>query len=276
MRNAPPEPLILTGSQRSGTSFLAKIVGKHPAAFVTIDGKLLYYLVVWLLRGADAEAPHPRVDEVAHALRRKRIHGITPEQNETFVRAVEAGLSPEEARLPPVEIARRLWDRAYASVAGGQSVIGDKYNEYLLQLDEIAAILPGARYVFIHRHPAACAASMLERFAGRPWRPPDLVASFAKWAVWNERWIRFRGSLTPGRALEVDYEALAVDFRGELARIFEFLGLERDEAVIDAAASDFRPTTQAKYGGVLQDYRSALTPHVREVAGQLGRSIDRD
>ncbi|MFI9598022.1 sulfotransferase [Nonomuraea sp. NPDC052265] len=185
-----PAPLILLGAQRSGTTALASVL---EAAFdaagglFTINGKLPYVLHRWCTE-ADVRGRHLRVDEMLHALRRRPPYGRGSARwlatVEDVLRAAAAEVAAG-ATGDALALRRDLVRRAYA----GASRYGEKYNEYLLELDRLAETVPDAHWVLLVRHPAAVAASTLRWSGDRPWRPDGWAAALDKWAAWHEPWL---------------------------------------------------------------------------------------
>ncbi|GAA0443895.1 hypothetical protein Acor_27380 [Acrocarpospora corrugata] len=211
-------PLILLGAQRSGTTALATVLDSAYAAaggLFTVNGKLPYVLHRWCSQ-ADLPARHLRVDEMLHALRRRPPYGP---RGERWLAAVERELRAAAAEvaagavLDAVELRRDLVRRAYA----GATRFGDKYNEYLLELDQLAETLPDARWALLVRHPAAVAASALRWPGDRPWRPETRAAALDKWAAWHEPWLRHERTRDPGRCIVLEYGRLCAG--RDLARL---------------------------------------------------------
>lgn len=236
-------PVFIIGAQRSGTTLLARVLATHPDALITVNGKLLYYLIVWLYRdSADAPGSHARLDEIAFSLQRKPILGLTEHEVQRMIDMLRHDFPPERIiSLDARTIVRTVWAEIYRALAGTRRVLGDKYNEYLLQLTEICAVFPDARFVFLHRNPFDVAESMVRAFAGRPWAPTTPQAALAKWVAWNELWISLRERLPADRRVEVQYETLVLEPRRVLADICGFFEIASDAAFLDTAAQTINP-----------------------------------
>ncbi len=218
-------PLILLGAQRSGTTALAGVLDtafEAVGGLFTINGKLPYVLHRWCTE-EDVRARHLRVDEMLHALRRRPPYG---RRGERWLATVESVLREAAAEVAAgstgdaVALRRDLVRRAYA----GATRFGEKYNEYLLELDRLAETVPDARWALLVRHPSAVAASMLRWSGDRPWRPRTREAALDKWAAWHEPWLRHERTRDPARCVVVEYGRLC---GGEdLDRLSEAAGLE--------------------------------------------------
>ncbi|MFF7940246.1 sulfotransferase [Nocardia gamkensis] len=207
MSDAPP--VIVLGAQRSGTTALASVLD---AAFdkvggiFTVNGKLPYILHRWVT-AADLQARHLRVDEMIWALRRKAPFGTNSERwlgtTETVLRAAAVAVSAG-AVADPVQLRRDVLAGAYA----GATRFGDKYNEYLLELDALAESLPDAHWVLLIRNPEAVARSTLRWAGDRPWRPSDRGAALAKWVAWHEPWLAHPRTADQRLCTVVEYSQL--------------------------------------------------------------------
>jgi len=207
--SAPVPPVVLLGAQRSGTTALADVLDRAFADVggqFTINGKLPYLLHRWCTQ-ADVRGRHLRVDEMLHALHRKPPYGRHSEQ---WLRTVEkllraAALDVADGRVTEAsELRRRLVRDAYTDATR----YGDKYNEYLLELDRLADTLPGAHWVLLIRHPAAAARSMLRWKGDRPWRPDNWRDALDKWAAWHQPWLEYGATRGTGRCTVVEYASV--------------------------------------------------------------------
>lgn len=239
--DSPDAPVFLVGCQRSGTTALAMHLQQHPDLAMTVNGKLLYLLIVWLLdQGVHCTCGHVRLDEVAFAFARKAPYNLSPQR----IQDVQAYLAVGAQRhvvdgLDMHGAIRAILADVYAIVRAGARRIGDKYNEYLLQLPAIHSIYPDAKYIFVFRDPVDVAESMLRHFHDRPWAPADAVRALDKWASWNARWLAMRGTIGPARYIELRYEALVAEPAQTCEKLFDFLGLATDGKLVAQARHVF-------------------------------------
>ncbi|OKK12191.1 hypothetical protein AMK16_32030 [Streptomyces sp. CB00455] len=255
-------PIILLGGQRCGTTALAYAlnlafhdVGGH----FTVNGKLPYLLHRWLTR-EDLADRHLRADEILHALDRRPPDGAGVDRwrarVEDSLRAVAREVAEGTAGDDPVALARRILTES------GQDLPhwGDKYNEYLLHLPWLDAVLPQARYVLLVRHPEEAARSMLRWTGDRPWLPVTRESALAKWTAWNAHGLDLVERIPRERLLVIEYQALC---RGEeTGRLSEFTGLDLTQALRGlsprnpAAADGDLPQATANVWHALRDLAS--------------------
>ncbi|WP_392342134.1 sulfotransferase (plasmid) [Phaeobacter sp. BS23] len=221
-------PIILLGYQRSGTTALAHVLQQAVAqegGLFTNNGKLLYYLHRWLTP-EDVDARHFRFDEIQHALRRVHPYGQEQKTTEWLERADTALADAAEAiwrnTLPPrahLEIAKRIVTAAYAR----WPIWGEKYNECMLDIAYLEAVLERPRYVFVFRNPVAVSFSMMNWCQGKRWNPMTRKEAIEKWVRWNTLTIDGLARVDPKRILYVEYspDLLSSAFRKKLGAFTE-------------------------------------------------------
>jgi hypothetical protein len=104
-----------------------------------------------------------------------------------WLERVEKVLRAAAARVAEGEIddAVMLRQQIVADSYADASRYGEKYNEYLLELDLLSKTMPDAHWVLLVRHPVAVADSMARWAGDRPWRPRDRAAGIGKWVAWH-------------------------------------------------------------------------------------------
>lgn len=267
--------VFVVGAQRSGTTVSAVLLADHPDLYLTVNGKLLYYLITWIYRDPEGVADkHPRLDEVAHGLKRRPVLGVEAQDVDRMISMLEREIDLARfADRSPTDLVRSIWLEVYTALAGSAGTMGDKYNEYLLQLPEVTALFPEARYVFFHRDPVDAAESMLRAFAGRPWAPRTLVEAIAKWTEWNTRWLAASKAMSPTAFLDVPYEEMVQDPSYTFRRICSFLELPCDAHFLRAVTGAIRRTTQGARRptpGAEWDSIQEAVPEFRRVSSALG------
>lgn len=223
--------VFIIGYPRSGTTLLRLMLNKHPRICVPPEAAFL----AWLHR-----------DFAEFSFSASAVHD--------FVVALSGTRKIENWKLDFFELERELIVRTpitYAELCDGVydyyiqhvlqrsvDVVGDKNNTYLNEIDLLASLYPGARFVHIVRDGRAVAASCLDlasrslasRYAPRlPGTLPEIAAH------WNASIGTILSSLS---ALDRDrhatsrFEDLVVDPVSELRRLCAFLGVELDEDML--------------------------------------------
>lgn len=265
------DPVLVIGVQRSGTTLVGRLLAEHEDVCLTINGKLLYYLISWIYRDPFAyPGAHLRLDEIAYALTRRSIGGIGYKEFEKMIEMLKTRFRPTEFfGQDRDDIVRRIWLEVYQEISNGASVIGDKYNEYMLQLPEICTIFPSCRYVFVHRHPFAVAESMVRAFKGRPWAPETISSALFKWTVWNEEWLRSREAIEPALRLEISYQQIVDEPESTFRSICDFLGLACSDYYIAKVRTEVKPE-QTRLDGIGDIDLRSLPPEFKGIGEQLG------
>lgn len=190
-----PDPILVLGAPRSGTTYLQSILASHPEVAITNEVRLFAWLHRALLLTRDDLAVFEQRAEVTTFLRRELP---------TLVRRYFAERAPHA----------RWW--------------GDKNPHYAwdeAQLQTVAELFPGARFVHIVRDPRAVIASLLRKQHGdgRPWIAAEDAHVQVGTHVASAR--RFGASVGPDRFREVRWEDLVADDEAEARALFDWLGI---------------------------------------------------
>ncbi|MBT8483970.1 MAG: sulfotransferase [Phycisphaerae bacterium] len=203
---------FVVGCQKSGTSWVSRLAGSHPAVACRGEG---HY--------TDELAPH-----LETALER---------YNEAS--KVTTPMSFEDL----LSVIRLVIDRRLAQLVteGGRAddirAVGDKTPEAALAIPHLATLYPAARFVHVIRDGRDGAVSgwaHLER-TGATGRYPSFAAYVADFA--RHHWRRYietarrDGASRPDHYLELRYEDLHRDPLPTARRLFAFLGVAADETV---------------------------------------------
>lgn len=278
-------PVVMTGCQRSGTTYLARLLKESSrGAFGVEDGviRLALQWFDWALRNREILA-FARFNEFADlflnrpngAVLAARLHDVLSalQGNDDFVALVRDGRTEQVIRAI-----------SYGFYAGGrgQSVQfwGDKYPEYLLQLDHINAVFPTAKYIFIQRNPLATVEALMRKLPQRTGTRAvgKYVFSAAdcarQWAIWNRQWQAFAGTIPVERKLEIVYEDFIRNPRDVVAGMEAFLGVTLlDEARVAAHLDDLDPGRLERFrqsADIVEIEAACALPEVQAVARQLG------
>jgi hypothetical protein len=240
MSSQQPSPIIIYGAPRSGTTYLNKILNRHPEVFISEEARIFLWLhesLQVLPRNNELVWTH-RKEFVAH------LRGAFPPLIRDFYRA----LHPHA----------RYW--------------GDKYPHYASEqhagcLDLIVALFPQTRFIHIIRDGRDVVASLLRKRHpdGRPW--VDFEGAHRKWTTDVERGCAFGRSLPPARYFELRYEELIRDDEALARRLFEHLGIEIHDLVVNFCREQQRvrtpfcePTRDLRAGVGGSDWQQVLDP----------------
>lgn len=189
--------VFVTGLHRSGTSLLARCIAEHPdvSAFADTgvpedEGQLL-------------QSVYPP----GHANGGPGRFAFAPEQHLT-----------ETSELANDESRRRLWQEWSQHWDTAKPVLLEKSPPHLTKTRFLQALFPNSAFVVITRHPIAVACATQKWSATRP---DQLIGH---WMRAHRVFESDRPAL--GRVHLLRYEDLVADPDAELARVFEFLGME--------------------------------------------------
>jgi hypothetical protein len=118
-----------------------------------------------------------------------------------------------------------------------------KTPQHMLDLPVLLRVFPDARLVFTHRDPLAVVGSA----ASLAWNQTIIYSDHADSRRIGEEWLRKtrlqvermrrdRAAIAPERQIDVHYEEMERDWRGAMARVYRFLGLDLEPALPAMAA----------------------------------------
>lgn len=220
-------PLIVTGPQRTGSTLLGRILASGNDCAFTVNGRLFSYLLQYLpQRSLRSRAEHFRVDEISWLLRRKPVLSPHPNFVEAFGRHAPALIADlRERGLDRASLIGALARGIYGQWDSGARHWGDKSNEYVLDLDDLAEAFPGALYIFTDRDPQDAARSAMDAFRGRAWQPDSLPDALSKVQSWQMLIRSFIDRHPQARHMTVRYEDMLANPRRVLRDVEEFTGI---------------------------------------------------
>lgn len=185
----------------------------------------------------------------------------------------------------------RAWRFRYTALAG-KTYVESTNMQFLAP--GIAEIMPGARFVFMYRHPADFVRSGVRRgwYRDHPWdryrivpRPDqpahelwDQWGQFEKicwqWAEVNNFLLDFCQSLPPDRYLTIKFEDFVTDPDGALrGRVSDFMELRQEDR--KAVCDQPLPHSNRQNEGVFPEYRDWSSEHRANFGQIVGSTMDR-
>ena len=240
MSNGMAQPVIMLGCQRSGTTYLAKVLGLHEKGFFWSEATFFRYVVLffWNLIRDRASFRQPRFMEVLHMLKAPRGMPIN-EHGEKILASFERSLLRyfDDGRLE--EWANKgqkrefLQTLSYDTLTLGASEVaywGDKYPEYLFQIPELVKIFPEAKFIFVIRNPYAVAESLVRHL-----NPKDKIAGgmrfslkdcWDQWFDWNRVWLENYERIPAENRFVIRYEKFLLDTFRVMKELSAFMGVD--------------------------------------------------
>jgi len=257
--NAPmniQEPIVIIGAGRSGSTLLTRILNAHPEIDFKGENDFLLprlWLEAWENRfwlnwerhvamdPKSALTPLPKLSESALEVERARVGKLVAELVVDMLRVDTRSAS--------------VW--GYKEPWNGSSSFRFDWNLY-------DAVLPGALWVHLVRHPFAFARSAAQ-WDREAWTLPYLRARLNDWKTMVEH-NRLRAST--GRFCEIRFEDLTRDMHGTLLPVFERARIQWHEACTEAGALRVMASQPGEGPGLpVQLAASDLDKIVEETAG---------
>ena len=202
-------PLFLLSLPRSGSTFVQRVLASHNEIATASEPWFLLPLLY---------------AERTTGVRAEYWHVTAAEALEDFRGELSGG--PEAYREELAAFVSRVYARA---APAGASYFLDKTPRYHLIAEELPALLPDARFVFLWRNPLAVLASFLDTFRGGRFEPHHFAVDLFD----GPRNLVAARRAAGDRAVCVRYEDLVADGESEWARVFGALGLEFDPTVLE-------------------------------------------
>lgn len=184
--------------------------------------------------------------------------------------------SSDWGRVAQSSIAVRYLDRIASRRRAGL-IPCDKNPANVLWLGVILKAWPNARVIHVHKTPeAACLGVYRQLFAAAaPWSYQ--LEDIAHYYRHYQSLLQFWQQQFPGRMLDVQYEAFVADPVGEGRNVFNYLGLDWDDAVVEgigqqkvniptASSSQVRAGIHQGYLHAWEAYKTQLKPFTKAIA----------
>jgi hypothetical protein len=192
-----PDPIIVFGAPRSGTTYLNAILNAHPDVFITHETRVF----AWLHRSLRQVTAQPQMLSTHKDRYIAHLEETLPEVIRSFYRDLHPRIVHWGDKNPH-----------YAS----------KANEGCL--DTVLTLFPGARFLHIIRDGRDVVTSLIRKTnqKGESWTTFDMAHEIWKRHVANGRSFV---AANPEAAYELRYEDLIADDVGHARRVFEFLDI---------------------------------------------------
>ena len=267
-------PLFVSGSPKSGTTWLQKALDAHPEIACAGEGHFVELIAQPLTKMLTAY-------NAKLALTAERVYEGEP---------YYAPLSDDEIARTAARLVGQLMARRPAPE--GTRYLGDKTPRYTDVLPQLRQLFPKAPMLHIVRDPRDVVASRLHharraKVEGATDPTSDAYAGLVRGSA--QAWLQHNThadafAFNDGKTLHVRYEDLKADFVGQYRRIAAFLDVDRNDDLLDdiAARSTFEAMSGLKEGetgsgfyrsGKAGGWSDTLTPQaeaiVKGVCGPL-------
>ncbi len=275
-REPPPAaPFFIVGTGRCGSTLLQAMLISHPR--IAIPPETFFFAELDPALAFADPLPVDRIDAyVDHCQAQPHWKDLGIASDELRA-ALRAG-TRDAAGLFGWLMARLLGDDARGRRWG------EKTPRHEQHVARIAALLPDARFIHIHRDPRDVVASLLEM----EWRSSGSVGLLAREVRrTHRRQQRAEAALAPERYLRLRYEDLVTAPEPTLQRVCDFLGETYDPAMLAfdrretagyrADEGDWKDRTRRPLDASrIGRYRRALRPEqIRRVERRLGPHLQR-
>lgn len=237
------QPILLVGSERSGTTLLRLMLDSHPELAFGEEFE-------WAVEQIGQDGAWPDVDDYETYLETNRpfqTSGFTFDRSVTYPELIN-GFLDQRRRAKGVELVG-------ATVHFG--------------FDKALALWPKAKFIHMVRDPRDVAPSCVAMgWAGNVWFGMD------NWIQAEDEWDRIAPRLADDQVLTVRFEELLADHEAVLAQICEFIGLDYTDRMLDYAKTTDYDVPQP---GRSQGWRRSLDDRqVRLIEARAGdRLVER-
>jgi hypothetical protein len=248
-------PIFITGLPRSGTTFLQTLLAQDPGNITPLSWQTMQpypdgrdrvrdrrmQRTEWELRAfrrisPDVEGLHPLAADTPQECTEITAHVFQSLRFDTTY-LVPSYLSWLEANghLAAFRFHKRFLQHLQAQAGPRRWVL--KCPDHVFTLDAIREVYPDARFVFVHRHPAAVLASvakLTEALRAPFTRRLDKLAIGAevseRWRLGSEKILEADTTLPRGRVLHLHYDEVTRQPLAALEKLYRFFDRPFDEA----------------------------------------------
>lgn len=292
---APPyRKIFVVGCPRSGTTWIRRLVGEHPAVVTGPESHAFPQILgAFVDLGLTGRAAWRRVlDRWWRGRRRDLEAGLHmwasfPDLCRWVTAAMAMPDLPDEARAE--RVIEALFDAYFMAQGGGAGrVLLEKTPQHVFWIDRILARWPDARIVEVLRDGRDVCVSLQMRSATQRWAPGERRRQIETWVQAVSRGLAFRENPALAERIHLlrfeDVKAAPVE---EGARLLNFLALPASRAettrMLDAVSIDRHPRKGAGRhvrSGAVGDWRHHFGPEdealFEALAGDLARRVGYD
>jgi len=216
--------VFIVGCPRSGTTWLLRLLASHPRVRPGLETNLFRRYIGPELRAWRREVD--RLNKIASGKLRVRAYGLPYFLTE--IEFLNALRDHTLALMRPLLVNLR-----------SDELLLEKTPDHALFLPEISQVLPQARIIHIIRDPRDVVASVLSlsRDIGLDWAPKNPRVAARMWVASVKSVREGAKSLTKQQFFETRFEDLLESTLDELRRLSNFLELEWEPEVLEAAIS---------------------------------------
>ena len=204
-----PKKLIVTGTQRSGTTLVHRILHAEGSYFCQNEIDDLNEI-------AFDNRPKNKVSKGSIALTK-------------IESSLNVNLNPKLSARTPSSILDAALNHRAKLLNRSRWCIKDPKATYFL--NEYEKAFPDARFIMIFRDPRAVCRSYLDHRTFNLGRPTNLIAAALRWCREVELQLSFANS-NPSKTLLLNYEDLVIDFEASCRKISQFAGIHNIERML--------------------------------------------
>lgn len=239
-----PSPIFIIGMQRSGTTLVERILGRHPSIEGIGELKILPRLAEWLRHRVGAPKHSAAILEASSDAQLSWLGE----------RYVQASADFRDAPKP---------------------FFIDKNNLNWMHVGLILLAMPNARIIDVRRNALDCCWANFKMLYAEGFPATNDLRHVGQFYRDYARLVDGMTDIAPNRILRVRYEELVDNIEGETRRMLDFLGLDYDSTCIDfhlstdavatASSEQVRQPLNRRGIGSAEPYRQWLGPLIEEL-----------
>jgi hypothetical protein len=246
--------VFIVGNKRSGSTQLMNLLNLHPNIFISNESDIIW--ILYRFYNNQEIIPYPWDTPVGmnHTVE-KYMYLLSKQQTpfDNFVTLQTTLMKEGSIKLPPMQKENLRW-------------IGDQ--KPFQQIDPelmpfIKQHFPGAKFIHLIRHPFPVVKSS-QVFVGQLWQGMSAEEILKRWTM-HENWVQLEKQKDEIPLLEVKYEDIISHTQREMARIFDFLAVDYDQAILQQARKITRST-------IKPHPRLPCPPETQAIMSQYGYS----